>query len=277
MKFIDGTKEAERIETAGLKPDNFSIHGREGNDTISGGAATDFLFGDEGDDFLAGCGGADLLDGGEGSDRVSYIGATSGVRVSLATGGQTGDAAGDQFISIEHLEGSDHADWLQGDGNDNDLRGHFGADELHGGFGKDTLNGGADNDTLFGGAGADVLKGGAGSDVLFGGGSSTGSDGQDVFVYTTRSQSTIAEPDLIMDFRDATDLIDLSQIDAVLGQAGNQSFSFVGDNQFTAAGQIRAIFDETQGKTIVQAFDGINTMQIDLAGKHELEADNFVF
>ncbi len=69
-----------------------------------GGAGDDALSGGNGDDLLLGGAGADKLDGGLGPRyTVSYAGATAAVTASLgAPSANTGDAAGDLYVSIEN-------------------------------------------------------------------------------------------------------------------------------------------------------------------------------
>jgi len=196
--------------------------GGSGNDVLIGNSASNVLTGNAGNDVLMGRGGGDTLDGGDGFDTASYRDSASGVTASLATmSGSAGDAAGDVFIGIEALEGSDYADTLIG-GDANDtlsglagddlLSGNNGDDLLNGGAGNDTLNGGngvdvlngdSGNDTLNGGNGDDVLNGGAGDDTLVGGngndrlnggsGNNTlnGGRGSDTFVFTAPGTNTI--------------------------------------------------------------------------------------
>ena len=134
-------------------------------DILAGNAGVNVIQGLDGDDILVGRAGADQLDGGNGADRASYITSASGVLVDLAfLGGNTGDAAGDTFTSIEGLEGSSFNDDLRGDANANTILGHAGNDTIYGRDGNDTLFGENGNDFLIGGAGADVLDGGAGQD-----------------------------------------------------------------------------------------------------------------
>lgn len=132
--------------------------GDAGNNVLDGGARNDILFGDGGDDLLIGGAGADVLDGGEGNDTVSYITSKRGVSLDLELGnGRLGDSAGDTYISIENVIGSNAADVIIGDASDNELFGLAGDDILNGGGGNDVLEGGAGFDTMTGGAGADVF------------------------------------------------------------------------------------------------------------------------
>lgn len=118
-----------------------------------------------GDTFVAGAG-RDTVDGGQGTDRVSYILAASGVVLDLADPSlSTGDAAGDDYRSIEIFSGSDQADELRGDGGANSLGGAGGDDVVDGRDGDDILSGDLGDDILVGGAGADALAGGAGIDT----------------------------------------------------------------------------------------------------------------
>ncbi|MCR6500153.1 calcium-binding protein [Shinella sp. CPCC 101442] len=142
-----------------------SIIGAIGNDAIFGLGGNDSLFGQDGNDNLIGGAGADILDGGAGGDRASYATATVGVVASLVSpAANTGDAAGDTFISIENLTGSNFNDRLTGTNGANNIVGAIGNDAIFGLGGNDSLFGQDGNDNLIGGAGADILDGGAGGD-----------------------------------------------------------------------------------------------------------------
>jgi serralysin len=135
------------IENAKGGTGNDVIAGNLAANTLWGNAGNDTLYGREGNDILIGGAGADVLDGGAGFDYASYADAKAGVTGRLDNSSlNTGDAAGDRYVSIEGLIGSAFNDLLVGNA------------------GANRLLGGAGNDMLIGGAGADVLDGGAGFD-----------------------------------------------------------------------------------------------------------------
>ena len=181
---------------------NNIIRGRAGSDTIVGGDGNDRLFVDEGDDdiqggagndFIRGGAGADTIDGGADIDTVHYINSNTRVKVYLNKGtGSLGHAAGDTFVGVENVEGSDFDDLLSGDGARNILKGHEGDDTILGQGGGDVLIGGLGNDTITGGRGADTLTGGAGNDT---------------FVTTNFRDSRLGEIDRIEDFEIGQDQI----------------------------------------------------------------------
>ena len=174
------------------------IEGKEGNDFFCGEAGNDEIYGGIGDDSLIGGSGSgwfsDILDGGTGNDTTSYITATSGVAASLEQKiGWLGDATGDQFISIENLEGSNFDDFLIGDNGANILSGLAGNDTLEGRDGDDTLNGGEGNNILNAGEGNNTVEAGSGNDTVYAG---TGNDnvftnGGDDEIHTGDGNNTI--------------------------------------------------------------------------------------
>jgi len=154
---------------AGPTPGNDNITGTSGDDIIDLLAGDDIYNGTDGDDQITGGPGADALDGGLGFDYTVYNNASAGVSLSLITGGTAGDAAGDTFVDIEGVAGSEFNDVIEGSNIDNRLFGFGGNDELSGLDGNDGLSGGDGNDILIGGNGNDSLFGGAGADDLQGG------------------------------------------------------------------------------------------------------------
>ena len=114
--------------------DSDDINGLQGNDT---------LLGNGGDDILEGGEGSDVIDGGAGSDTAAYRLAAAGadgkgLTIDLANpGNNTGEAAGDTYLSIENVIGSAFDDRLIGDGSANLLDGGLGVDRMYGGLGDD--------------------------------------------------------------------------------------------------------------------------------------------
>ena len=134
------------------------ITGDDANNRLVGADGDDELYGGEGKDYLIGGEGADLLHGGAGTgDTAEYTSATSGVSVDLTNGGFAGEAAGDTYIDIEYVDGSDFDDTIIGDEGQNRLIGEAGNDTIIGGGGNDYIIGMQDDDTLTGGVGNDVF------------------------------------------------------------------------------------------------------------------------
>ena len=109
---------------------------------------------------------------GSGADTVSYLGATTGVTVSLASQGspQNTGSGDDTLIGIANLIGSNFGSTLIGDANANILVGGDGNDVLEGGGGADTIIGGKGDDTIIVRAGdfapGETDDGGLGTNTL---------------------------------------------------------------------------------------------------------------
>ena len=230
-----------------------NVVGSEYGDVLRGDGGGNRLDGGDGDDMLDGRAGADRLDGGLGVDTVSYSGSDEAVTVDLEAGTVAGGhAEGDVIVDVENVVGSGYGDKLEGDdganrldgGDDDDyLLGNDGDDSLWGGAGYDLLVGGAGDDSLWGGAGNDYdLSGGAGDDQLWGGAGGdnlqggagddrlsgddgddwlsgdagndrlSGGAGDDIFGFDFGHGD-----DIITDFTDGDDLIDLSGFNALSG------------------------------------------------------------
>jgi Ca2+-binding RTX toxin-like protein len=177
------TKEMFFIETAVTSkiegtdgPDYFNFSKSTENLFISGGGGKDTIIGGSGNDMLSGNNGDDYIKGGAGADKL-YGGATN-----------------DIYPVLDAAHGPDGNDTIEGG------KGH---DLIAGGQGDDVLYGGPGKDTIYGGAGNDIIVGGPGEDVLYGG------EGADQFIFTSSDLS-----DLIMDFEQGTDLIDISRTGA---------------------------------------------------------------
>jgi len=199
------------------------ITGSSSGNVLDGGLGADTLRGSAGADTLHGGKGADLLAGGAHDDTATYWDATSPVNVNLRKSApqNTGGGGIDTLLSIERVVGSD---------------------------GADTLTGSRFDNTLSGGQGDDVLTGGKGGDRLLGG------DGSDTFVLR-RVADFRGGLDVIADL-EAGDVIDLSGLDAVSGQGGDQAFALV------------VAFDGTAGQAMLDYVPGVDVtlLRLDVDG-----------
>lgn len=150
------------------------ITGKGGHDFLLGGAGDDTIYGGTGRDVIRGNAGADVLDGGSEDDWIQYHDSAGRIELDLGAGaGTVGDAAGDVFISIENIRGSNFDDIIIGSAGRNQILAQDGDDEVHtvggndvvwGEGGDDLLIGSSDGETFYGGAGADDIRGGGGND-----------------------------------------------------------------------------------------------------------------
>jgi serralysin len=234
-----------------------TVDGGAGNDYIRGTGATDVLNGGIGDDVILSNGGLDTIHGGSGNDRiysgggeqkifgdagfdiVDYASSQAGVEINLAlTTRQEGwtynYAYGDILSGIEGISGTGWGDTLIGDSGNNLLIGRGGAD------------------TLTGGAGADVFKY-----------NHPTSSGGDIGISTINR-------DIITDFANGVDKIDLSDF------AG--TFAFRGTGAFTGTAH-EVNYAKVAGNTMIGLdIDGNKTLdaQIQLLGLHTMIPSDFV-
>ena len=165
---------------------------------------------------------------------------------------------GEIFVLNPHVGAGDGADVIDGGA---------GNDKILGGVGNDVLTGGAGNDSLFGGDQSDVLFGGLGRDNLSGGAAA------DVFEFTATANSAVgALRDVILDFETGVDHLDLSQVDARAGQAGDQAFSYIGAAAFSGEGQIRAMQVGTSVLLRINT-NGAGGSEMDILLHHMVVAD----
>ncbi len=293
----------------------FNAYG--GNDIIVAAHGDDEIFGGSGNDRIKSFYGHNDVDGGTGEDTLDYtwfgdytsLNVTSGVSVNLTSGTAVARNAGvrfsDAITSIENVYGSDFNDRITGNSKANDLFGGFGSDYLSGGSGADYLSGGAGNDSIYGGTGANSILAGSGNDYLSGNSGndtingSTGDDdivgglgaddliggsGVDYFVFATVDDSSTSlgfGVDLIKDFIDGVDKIDLLKIDANEIAPGKQSFTFIGINEFSATGRGEVRYDAfiSSNTTVVEAdvnADGVADFTLDVANIHDFVKGDFI-
>ena len=172
-------------------------------------------------------------------------------------------------------------DRIYGTGGSNTLKGNNGNDVLSGKNGKDKLYGGAGKDTLEGGKGKDTLQGDAGKDTMFGGSSA------DTFVFTKTSDSKVkaSKADIIKDFEQGKDHIDLSAIDASTKLDDNNKFTFDGTTSFGTSNEGDIYFKQFNNAGTANDYtmvyidtdnDRGTEMSIKLMGLHNLTADDFI-
>ena len=260
---------------------NDKLQGKTGDDTLHGGAGDDTLVGGPGADsfvfepdhghdvimdFTPGQDSIDLSafssiqDTGnltlrtEGADTVLDLSAHGGGTVTLK-GVSLSDLGGRDFglpgvalgdgVEGTFRSGGDGRDFFSGGEGDDELHGGAGNDSLMGRGGDDRLVGGRGDDSLYGGAGDDTIIGGKGDDTL------TGNAGADSFVFKPGQGN-----DLINDFSNGEDLIDLSAYTGITG-IGNLTITQEGNHARIDAGQ-----------------DTIRLLNFDVA---DLDASDFVF
>jgi len=247
------------------------IEGRAGNDRIFGENGNDTLLGEDGDDTLVGGAGtgwpSDILNGGAGNDTASYITATSGVAASLEQKlGWLGDATGDQFISIENLEGSNFDDFLIGDNGANILSGLAGNDTLEGRDGDDTLNGGEGNNILNAGEGNNTVTAGSGNDIVYAGsGNDTiSTNGGNDEIYAGDGNNTIDAGDGTNKIYAGTgyDYISAGTGDdeIYVGNGGSTIFGGAGNNKVYAGTGYDSVYAE-DGNDLISVGDGGSTIR----------------
>ncbi len=150
--------------------------------------------------------------------------------------------------------------------------GGTGLDTIRGNWMANTLIGNAGNDWINGFGGADNIKGGKGADTLIGGG------GADTFIYTAANDS-IGQFDLIKDFVQGLDNIDVATIHANGDAIGNAAFVFRGSSKFTGAGaEVRFVKNASNNVTnVLFDIDGNQApdMTIRLTGLITMEASDF--
>ncbi|MCC0804874.1 calcium-binding protein [Methylobacterium sp. W2] len=241
---------SDAIDATGNEGDN-SLIGNSGENRLDGGAGDDRLAGREGDDTLVGGTGADVMRGGTGND--TYVVDDAGDH-AIEQPGQGFDTVRSSVsytmeTNIEKLVLA-------------------GSDDL-------TANGNVGRNQIYGNVGDNTIYGDDGRDLLF------GRDGADTFVFKaiTDSDVAVAGRDIIKDFDFAEgDRIDLSGIDANLGQAGDQGFQFVGTDAFSGqAGELRTKYGG--GNTLVQGDtdgDGAADFAVLLQGHQTLDNGSFI-
>jgi Ca2+-binding RTX toxin-like protein len=237
------------------------ITGGGGADTLNGGsgAGADTLLGGEGNDVLNGGlaanNGLDSMVGGNGNDVYLLGTGPTDIIVELVGGG-TADRLQSNAINLDlTLYSNIENATLVGTANLN-------------------ITGDAGNNILTGNDGDNVITGGAGRDTL------RGNDGFDQFKFnaTTDTGTTSGTRDIVQDFTQGDDLINLLSIDAKTTAGGNNAFVWIDTGDFTGVeGQLR--YFQSGGATVVEGDvngDGAGDFQIQLTGLYTLNDGDFV-
>jgi Ca2+-binding RTX toxin-like protein len=166
---------------------------------IGGSAKSDTLLGTEGDDLIYGLGKNDLILGLDGADEIH-----GGDGNDSIDGGTGSDALyGEEGNDTLDLSGGNSGMAFGGLGNDRLIGSAVGYSDLRGDEGNDVIEAGADGASLDGGAGDDRLVGGAAADQF------TGGAGLDLFVLGAVWSADAFFGDIIWDFEDGVEKIDL--------------------------------------------------------------------
>ncbi|MBK7299007.1 MAG: cadherin-like domain-containing protein [Moraxellaceae bacterium] len=241
---------------------NDTLNGSNGNDLLIGGDGDDILNGGNGNDTLIGGNGNDILNGGDGQDTMDG-GDGDDIFIVDDAGDVITDTSGiDQVQTIISFTLPEGFENLQFTGLQSGLLGQ-------GNSGNNTMQNNDTGGELQGGAGNDRFEDGAGRDVFVGG------QGADTFDFS-QLQNGVLRLGEVLDFSTARgDKIDVSKIDANGNPLdGNQSFSFVGEQDFSGvAGELRFSQRLLQGDI---NGDGVADFEIKLVGVLELKQDDIL-
>jgi serralysin len=174
-----------------------TLDGGAGNDWMIGSSLSDTLLGGADNDILQGLAGANLMSGGTGDDQYFSTSATDVITEAVNEGRDTVYASYNVTTlaaNVEQLSSSGGATIGNGNNLDNTLYGNNNTIGM-------SLDGGAGADLIFGSNFADTIIGGTGNDIMVGG------TGADRFAYTSSGNMGA---DLIIDFTDGADRIDLT-------------------------------------------------------------------
>lgn len=226
-----------------------TINGGTGTDTVTLGTAGAVQIGAV--ENLTGSGGADTismdatafgvltdLNGGAGADVLA-----------LSAAGTYSLAGLNSFAAVETVTTTGATTLTLRDGVDLAVTLANAVNTVTGGTGNDTITGGSAADTLNGGGGNDSLAGGGGQDQL------TGGAGTDNFIFAVGdSQGVIGLADVITDFVDGTDIIQISGV-ADFSSTGGSDFADLAidqsaDRGFGGGGNDTVITDRTTNNVV---------------------------
>jgi len=275
-----------------------NVIGTIGDDVISGDTRVNSFEGGAGNDVFKTRAGNDTVDGGADNDTLTYDYSTAGLVTDMSVVDGNGffdvvvggGAFTDKARSIEILEGTFGDDDITGSLNNDTLRGlsgndiidgNDGDDVISGGVGEDTLSGGDGVDTILGGDGDDVIDGGDGDDIIDAGDGeedtilwSAGSDDidggigdEDAVDYSALSAinfitADLGTGDIVIDGLDDDTI---TNIETVIGGAGDDIFTGDTNNNFLFGGLGDDTFFAAGGNDDIDGGDGIDTIDYSLS------------
>ena len=152
-----------------------TLAGGDGNDWLDGGAGVDNVYGGHGDDTLVGTYernfAFEIMDGGEDNDTANFASFGKAIWVDLEWAYpevQTRDGTDLTTGTWRLLADLNSVENLVGGAADDEMWGDGGINRIEGGGGSDTLHGRGGNDILIGGLSADNVYGEGGDDTLVG-------------------------------------------------------------------------------------------------------------
>ena len=253
----DGTgANGGNVENLVLTGTAISGTGNDLDNKITGNASANILSGGVGNDTLDGAAGNDTMTGGAGND-IYIVDSSSDKATELAGEGKDTVQSSASFVLGDNVENL----VLTGSG-------------AIDGTGNKLAN------VITGNTGNNILTGGAGKDTM------TGKAGADTFDFNSIKDSTPgAKHDLIKDFAQGTDHIDLAGIDADAVAGGNSAFiflategaAFTGTPAVPHPGELRFFF--SGGSTMVEGDvtgDGVADFSFELVGNISLLGTDFV-
>jgi Ca2+-binding RTX toxin-like protein len=297
---------------------NNIITGNSANNVLNGLAGADTLIGGDGDDIYVTNGSDTITEAGHSGIDLVRSSVTFILGSNLENLTLTGTAAIDGT-------GNNLNNMIIGNSAANTLNGHTGSDTLIGGAGDDiyitnggdtiteAVNAGTDlvqssasfvlssnleNLTLTGtsattGSGnylSNLILGNDAANIIYGAGgidTLTGGNGADTFVFKSITDSTtlVTTADVITDFVDGQDKINLADLDAFATTSSNDSFVWRGTSAFNSAtqGEVRhqRFYDSVADDYYTMIWvdtdnDSGVEMAIRMTGQHYLNASDFI-
>ena len=228
----------------------------------------------------------DCFDGGLGYDILHLTQSDDALFLDDQNLSDFGEIA--KFSDIEEIqagEGDDIVDMTSfnfiygdikifGDAGNDILWSNSGDDKIFGGNDDDNIQSALGNDEIFGEEGDDILKAYYGNDLLVGGLGSDqlyGGAGADIFLYESKSDSTLNKQDLIADFEINFDKISFKNFEY------NAIYKYYDVNNSEQTEGLKPFFYKIDNNLNTIIFDNNSDFSLTLLGQHELTNDNFLY